>query len=734
MNKKIALLILVLAMVGCLALTACDAFGGNVDGTYYGYSGTEKNPSDYFELNSGKWTDGTMDGTYELDGNKITMSSDGVILASGTVEDGVLTISSLGLTRKYYTDAGWRAHGTLTPGGNTGGNGDNTGDNGGSVSSDDEDRKAKIVSVEGGTLDGLTVNMELADTVTDVDLSGMVTVSDNSSWKLYYNRAATSADAIATKMIEPTAGENIYYIVVTSSDEKIDRTYTLKVWKNYYVNITWKMVDTVIATERVLTHTTIDDRAPGNVAGYEFISWNIGNPYVEGPRTIEANYKKAKYTISFNVGGGEAIDDISVSYLGGKTLPTPSREGYTFNGWTISGLTINGNYIDEYTLTSNSTATASWTVNRYSLTIANTLDEKIVIDELDSDEYDYDNRVLLKATPYLGYELEGWYECDRTGEPLNKISTEESFYYTIPARDSVLRAEWRVRDDMSNFEFTSTVTSTSRYCKITGVKNKTITSLVLPDCVTGVEDNVFNDCTEITSAKMDAQKLKGFGDGNTKLTHLEVSSGAINSKVESVTHLTIGKLVSSVLVNGWSHCNNLVSVTFEEGFSGSVFNSAFSNCANLSEINVPDSLWRIHKGAFAGTAWYNNQPDGVVYIGKVLLGYKGTMPENTSIVVKEDTLAIAINAFYGQKNLTSVTVPSSVMNIGSNAFGDCTGLKEIAFSELSWYKKTTTGFGSSDEYYTGTPVSLTLSETPSENVSVFLNSAEVRYYREAEEE
>lgn len=733
MNKKIALLILVLAMVGCLALTACDAFGGNVNGTYYGYSGTEKDLSDYFELNSGKWTDGTMDGTYEMDGNKITMSSDGVILASGTVEDGVLTISGIGLTRKYYTDAGWRAHGMLTPGGGNGGNGDNTGDNNGSVSSDDEDRKAKIVSVEGGTLDGLTVNMELADTVTDVDLSGMVTVSDNSSWKLYYNRAATSADAIATKMIEPTAGENIYYIVVTSSDEKIDRTYTLKVWKNYYVNITWKMVDTVIATERVLTHTTINDRAPGNVAGYEFISWNIGNPYVEGPRTIEANYKKAKYTISFNVGGGEAIDDISVSYLGGMTLPTPSREGYTFNGWTISGLIIDGNYIDEYTLTSNSTATASWTVNRYSLTIANTLNEKIIIDELDSDEYDYDNRVLLKATPYLGYELEGWYECDRTGEPLNKISTEESFYYTIPARDSVLRAEWRVRDDMSNFEFTSTVTSTSRYCKITGVKNKTITSLVLPDCVTGVEDDVFNDCTEITSAKMDAQKLNGFGDGNTKLTHLEVYSGAINSKVESVTHLTIGKLVSSVLILGWSNCNNLVSVTFEEGFSGTVYNSAFSNCANLSEINVPDSMLSgVWSGAFDNTAWYNNQPDGVIYIGKVLLGYKGTMPENTSIVVKEGTLAIAWQAFYNKENLISVTVPSSVRYIGGRAFFKSNGLKEIAFAELSWYRQKLNDYGTADAYES--PSSVTFSATPSGNVSGLVSGDYYRYYREAEEE
>lgn len=701
MNKKIALLIIVVAIVGCLALTACDMFGGaDVDGTYYGYDGTEKDTSDYIELKSGKWTDGTLDGTYELDGEKITLSSDGVVFASGTVKDGVLTMSALGQTLRYYTDAGWRDHATLTPGGNNGGNNGEGGN--GSISSGEEDNKAKIVSVTGATMDGLTVNMELADTVEDVDLSGLVEVSDDSSWKLYYNRAATSADAIATKMIEPNDGENLYYIVVTSADGKVDRTYTLRVWKNYYVSITWKMAGNVIDTERVLTHTTLVDHAPGSVAGYEFISWNIGDGYVTGSRTIEALYEKARYTISFNA-----------------------------NGWSIVDLTFDNNYIPSYTRTSNSTATASWTINRYAVSVVGGTDDNGEVDELDSDEYDYDNRVLLTAKPYLGYELEGWYECNRVGDPLKKISDEESFYYSVPAYDSVICAIWKVRDDMSNFEFTSTVTSTSRYCKITGVKDKTITTLTLPDCVTSVENNAFNDCTEITSAKMDAQQLNGFGEGNTKLTHLEIISGSISNSIgaiESVTHLTIGKYVSSVNLLGWSNSDNLVSLTFEEGFSGTVQSGAFLNCSNLSEINVPDSLTVLGSEAFKGTAWYNNQPDGEVYIGKIFYVYKGEMPENTSVVVKEGTLAIAVSAFWDKTNLTSVTIPSCVTYIGCRAFKGCTGLKEIAFSELSWIKVP------HNSIYTpeNNQYEVTLSATPSENVSTFVNGYDAHYCREAE--
>ena len=82
-------------------------------------------------------------------------------------------------------------------------------------------------------------------------------------------------------------------------------------------------------------------------------------------------------------------------------------------------------------------------------------------------------------------------------------------------------------------------------------------------------------------------------------------------------------------------------------------------------------------GAFSNTAWYNNQPDGLVYAGKVAYRYKGTMPNNTSIVLKEGTPGIASNAFSDCNELTSVTIPDSVTNIGDGAFSNCTKLTSI---------------------------------------------------------
>ena len=79
-------------------------------------------------------------------------------------------------------------------------------------------------------------------------------------------------------------------------------------------------------------------------------------------------------------------------------------------------------------------------------------------------------------------------------------------------------------------------------------------------------------------------------------------------------------------------------------------------------------MTRIGSEAFDGTAWFNNQSDGLVYAGKVAYRYKGTMAAGTHITIEEGTLGIADVAFFDCSGLTSVTIPNSVTNIGDGAF------------------------------------------------------------------
>ena len=82
-----------------------------------------------------------------------------------------------------------------------------------------------------------------------------------------------------------------------------------------------------------------------------------------------------------------------------------------------------------------------------------------------------------------------------------------------------------------------------------------------------------------------------------------------------------------------------------------------------------------------GTDWYNNQPEGVLYVGKALYKYKGEMPQDTSIVIKNGTKSISGSAFANCNNLVSVEIPDTVTKIGNSAFFGCTSLTSITIPE-----------------------------------------------------
>ena len=194
-----------------------------------------------------------------------------------------------------------------------------------------------------------------------------------------------------------------------------------------------------------------------------------------------------------------------------------------------------------------------------------------------------------------------------------------------------------------------------------------LTSITIPDSVTSIGYRAFRDCTGLTTVNWNATECTSVGS-----SYLEGCS--------NLATVNIGDNVTIIPSSAFRSCSSLTSITIPNGVT-SIGEDAFEYCSGLSSITIPDSVTSIGERAFYKTAWYNNQPNGLVYAGKVAYEYKGAMPRNTSIVLKEGTLSITDSAFYDHTNLTSITIPDSVTSIGAWAFWRCRGLTSITISD-----------------------------------------------------
>ena len=124
---------------------------------------------------------------------------------------------------------------------------------------------------------------------------------------------------------------------------------------------------------------------------------------------------------------------------------------------------------------------------------------------------------------------------------------------------------------------------------------------------------------------------------------------------------------------------------------------AFAGRSDITSITIPDSVIAIAFTTFMGCDNLIQTENGVQYVDKWVVGCDAPL---TSVVLRPDTVGIAMGAFMGHtelksivipdkvrsicstafmgcSSLTSITIPNSVTNIGNYAFWDCSSLTSI---------------------------------------------------------
>ena len=205
----------------------------------------------------------------------------------------------------------------------------------------------------------------------------------------------------------------------------------------------------VIASIRYTVEDSVTLPIPPDRPGYEFSGWVLdgsgqfpSTPMIipagsTGDRLYKAEWRLAEYTITMDLDGGSGQEKVVYTITDEEfELPTPTRNGYEFVGWTGERITTPQTSVKiPKGSTGNKAYTANWKVIRYTITLVTNGGAVIA-----SIRYTVEDSVTLPIPPDRpGYEFSGWV-LDGSGQ-------FPSTPMIIPAGstgDRLYKAEWRV--------------------------------------------------------------------------------------------------------------------------------------------------------------------------------------------------------------------------------------------------------------------------------------------------
>lgn len=216
-----------------------------------------------------------------------------------------------------------------------------------------------------------------------------------------------------------------------------------------------------------------------------------------------------------------------------------------------------------------------------------------------------------------------------------------------------------------------------------------LSSISIPSGVTAIGSSAFGYCTSLTEVSIpDSVALIGVNafNGCSALTDINVSPGSADyCSVDGVV-FSKDKTVLYIYPGGKTDGTYTVPDSVKE-----IGETAFINCANLTEVIIPEGVTKLEPGTFSKCTGLTsiNIPEGVTSVGKSAFAGCTSL---TEISIPNGVTEIGEYAFFHCTGLVGVAISDSVTNIGEDAFDECVNIQAT-------YKGVTYGFSDIESLY-----------------------------------